>query len=88
MKKFLLSILLGFSLINITSPSIKAHAEPTRKTSVLEDLSKDESFDASEYSIRTFDYIYTINNDNDSTNDIPWVELIGIAEGENKELFL
>lgn len=73
MKKFLLSILLGFSLFSISNPIVHAFAETSKYSDVIEDLSVDSNFD--------------INNYPEVSNDYS-LEVITLAEGKNKELFV
>lgn len=88
MKKLIFSILLGSSLLTMSHSLVKTHAEETAFTSVLEDLSKDSSFNQNNYVKRNFETVYELNNDDSDTNDIPYVEVIGLAEGSRKELFI
>lgn len=73
MKKFLLSILLGFSLFSISNPIVHAFAETSKYSDVIEDLSVASNFD--------------INNYPEVSNDYS-LEVIQVAESVDNELFV
>ena len=60
----------------------------TQYTDVLDDLRKDESFEISNYSNMTLDYINKVNTDTDKTNDQELMEVISIAESSADELYI
>ena len=60
----------------------------TQYTDVLDDLRKDESFEISNYSNMTLDYINKLNTDSDKTNDQELMEVISIAESSADELYI
>lgn len=80
-----LYLIVCFVSINVVSVFAEEEVE---YTNVLDDLSKDDSFDSTKYpSIDPNDVKESLNNDVDS-DDIKFFEVIGLAEGYNNELYI
>ncbi len=79
-----LYIIICFIACNISIVS----AETSIYSDVLDDLRKDETFSVEDYPSMTLEYINTINNDSDLTNDQSHLEVMQIAESSSKELYL
>lgn len=63
-------------------------AETSDHSDVLDDLRQDETFKVEDYLSYTYDEIINLNSDTDDSNDQQLIEVINIAEGTNKELFV
>ncbi len=89
-KKIYAVLLLAFMLLELifSAFSITASAEVITYSDVLYDLQKDENFNIENYPVMTYDYFSSLNSDSDPTNDVEYLSVIHIAEGENKELFV
>ncbi len=80
----LLAILLAFFCF---TPGLHVFAA-TATSDVLDDLKKDESFNPNDYSSITLDDYNFINTDNIETNDVSCVNVIQIAETDEKKLYI
>ncbi len=91
MKKRLkiITIILTIFMVCITSfPQIVYANEAITYTDVFDDLRKDETFNATDYPAYTYEQIKTLKEDDDETNDVPLLDVITIAEGYDKELYI
>lgn len=95
LKKRIATLLLSFLLLFViggesilSAFGITASAETVEYSNVLDDLQKDEKFDAADYPILTVDYVNGVNADNDTENDQALMEVIQIAETTSDELFI
>ena len=81
---------LFFSLLYTFSFSIGfVYADTvTRDTSVMEDLSKDDSFDKSDYPSLSLTQFKKVNTNDNKADDIKEIYVIQIAEGISNELFI
>ena len=81
---------LFFSLLYTFSFSIGfVYADTvTRDTSVMEDLSKDDSFDKSDYPSLSLTQFKKVNTNDNKADDIKEIYVIQIAEGISDELFI
>lgn len=79
-----LYIIICFIACNISI----VNAETTEYSDVLDDLRKDETFNIEKYSSYTFVEIKELNEDLDPTNDIPFMDVISLAESSSKELYI
>lgn len=89
-RKIALMILTVFMLLlQVFSPflAIKAEAATVYST-VLDDLTKSEKFKIENFPILTYEYINQVNQDTDTENDQPLMEVIQIAESSSDELYL
>ncbi len=82
---FLLCLITFFS---ISSPTYVYAEEDRTYTSVIEDLSKDKNFSLDDYPSYTYNDFIELNQDSNVFNDVSFMDVISIAEGENKELFI
>ena len=83
--KFLLILLI--CLVFLFLPSIiNVNAETIETSDVITDLSKDNTFKMEDYPTMTYEYYTQINNDKDENNNQEMIEIISIAETENKKL--
>ena len=85
--KFLIIILSFLVMICSLNTSV-VYAQTTEYTDVFEDLRKDETFTAENYPSYTYEEIKTLNEDLDPTNNVALMDVISLAEGYNKELYI
>ena len=86
-KRILSLMLLLILMLSLFLP-LTVSAVATTYSDVLYDLQKDENFKVEDYPVMTYDYFSSLNSDDDTTNDVEYLSVIHIAEGENKELFI
>lgn len=63
-------------------------ASTTDHSDVLEDLRVDETFDFNNYPSYTYEEIDLLNNDTDTTNDVPLLSVINIGESTTSNLII
>ena len=63
-------------------------AEDIEYSDILDDLTKDKTFNTGNYDKKTITDYITVNGDEDETNDIQAVKIIHIAESTSKELYI
>lgn len=80
----LLAILLAFFCF---TPGLHVFAA-TATSNVLDDLKKDENFNPDNYSSMTLDTFNLVNTDKIETNDVSCVNVIQIAETDEKKLYI
>lgn len=83
-----LTIILSFLVIICSLNTSVVYAQTTEYTDVFEDLRKDETFTAENYPSYTYEEIKTLNEDLDPTNNVALMDVISLAEGYNKELYI
>lgn len=82
---FILSL---FYVVGVGAMSVSAEGMTVGYSDVLTDLKKDKKFVASDYAAYTYAEIKELNSDEDPENDQKLLEVISLAEGSEKELFL
>ena len=93
MKKAIKYILILFSIVIMllcgNSNTLLVHAQKVNEYSdVFDDLRQDPNFKAEDYPSMTLDYWNTINKDTITDNDQAMIEVIGIAESSDDELYI
>lgn len=93
MKKAIKYILILFSIVIMlfcgSGNTLLVHAQKVNEYSdVFDDLRQDPNFKAEDYPSMTLDYWNTINKDTITDNDQAMIEVIGIAESSDDELYI
>ena len=87
MKKFIFLIIsiITLCISFVTTNTVYAYSE---NTNVLDDLKKDSNFIESDYKILSVKELNEINTDDNSYNNLGFLNVIQIAESSNKRLFI
>ncbi len=84
---FLIVFIFLFSFVFLNFNTVKAETV-TETSNVLDDLETADNFDSSKFPSLTLNYINSINNDTNTSNDQPLMEVFQIAESSSNRLYL
>ena len=79
---YLIVCFVSISVVNVFAE------EEVEYTNVLDDLKKDKNFDLNNYKTHTLNEVKSFLSTSDVSDDFSLLEVIGLSEGNNKELFL
>ncbi len=84
---FFLVVLILFELF-VSCFYFQISAAVITYSDVMDDLRSDSTFSEADYPALSYDKYASLNGDSDPSNDVTFLKVIHIAEGENGELFI
>jgi len=88
--EYIISFVFGFIwlFLILFATNINVYASASDYTNVADDLMSDSNFNFADYPSYDVSHVINVNSDDNTTNDIPYAQVIQIAESSSGELYI